>query len=178
MRHSTLIFIGLLLFSSTTLALEKASPGQIDKMHQLVQQVVPYILDQTLQTFSKTDHGGVQHVVAKSTDNAQQVKLIQTHLLKIAGELKKGNFSVTERIHGADMPGLAQLKTAETDDIKFVYKALANGAEIHYSTEYPLFVEALHEWFDAQMSEYGITVIPEHSQHQQNKSNRIQESGL
>jgi hypothetical protein len=75
--------------------------------------------------------------------------LIQAHLLKIANEFRKGDFSVTERIHGADMPGLAQLKMAETDDIKFEYKALANGAQIHYSTEYPQYIQALHEWFDA-----------------------------
>jgi len=44
---------------------------------------------------------------------------------------------VTEHIHGAIMPGLTQLKKAETDEIKYEYKALPNGAQLHYSTEYP-----------------------------------------
>ena len=165
MKHYPLIFIGLLLFSTTTPAIEKASPKPVDEVRQRVQQVTPYAVDQTLQTFSKTVHGGVQHVVAKSADNAQQIKLIQAHLLKIANEFRKGDFSVTERVHGANMPGLAQLKMAETDDIKFEYKALPNGAQIHYSTEYPQYAQALHEWFDAQKSEHGNDVIPEHIQH-------------
>ncbi|MFA6053504.1 MAG: aspartate carbamoyltransferase [Methylobacter sp.] len=165
MKHYSLIFIGLLLFSTITPALEKTSPEPVDEVRQHMQQVVPYALDQTLQTFTKTVHGGVQHVVAKSADNTQQIKLIQEHLLKIANEFKKGDFSATERVHGADMPGLTQLKTAETDDIKFEYKALPNGAQIHYSTEYPQFVEALHEWFDAQKRAHGNDEIPGHSQH-------------
>lgn len=165
MKNYPLILAGFLLFSTTTLALEKTSPKQIDEVDQRMQQVVPFALDQTLETFTKTVHGGVQHVVAKSADNTQQIKLIQAHLLKIANEFRKGDFSVTERVHGADMPGLAQLKRAETDDIKFEYKALPNGAQIHYSTEYPQYVQALHEWFDAQKTEHGNDVIPEHIQH-------------
>ncbi len=51
------------------------------------------------------------------------------------------------------------------DDIKFEYKALPDGAQIHYSTEYPQYVQALHEWFDAQMSEHGNAEIPEHIKH-------------
>jgi hypothetical protein len=165
MKHNTLIGAGLFLLSTAALALEETSPKQIDEVHQGMQQVVPFALDQTLQTFTKTVHGGVQHVVAKSTDDTKQIKLIQAHLLKIADEFRKGDFSVTERIHGADMPGLAQLKRAETDDIRFEYKALPNGAQIHYSTEYPQYVQALHEWFDAQMSEHGNAEIPEHIKH-------------
>lgn len=165
MKHYRLIFIGLLLFSTITPALEKADPKQTDEMRQRMQQVVPYALDQTLQTFTKTIHGGVQHVIAKSADNTRQIKLIQQHLLKIADEFRKGDFSATERIHGADMPGLVQLKTAKTDDIKFEYKALPNGAQIHYTTEYPQFDQALHEWFDAQISDHGNAEIPEHIQH-------------
>jgi hypothetical protein len=38
-------------------------------------------------------------------------------------------------------------------------------AQIHYSTEYPQYVQALHEWFDAQMSEHVNSEIPEHIKH-------------
>lgn len=165
MKNYPLILAGVLLFSTTAPAFEKASPKQIDEVDQRMQQVVPFAVDQILETFTKTVHGGVQHIIAKSADNTQQIKLIQAHLLKIANEFRKGDFSVTERIHGADMPGLAQLKMAETDDIKFEYKALPNGAQIHYSTEYPQYVQALHEWFDAQKSEHGNDVIEEHGKH-------------
>ena len=164
MKNYPLILAGLLLFSTTAPALEKAD-SKVNEVHQRVQQAVPYALDKTLQTFTKTVHGGVQHVVAKSAGDTLQIKLIQEHLLKIANEFRKGNFSATERVHGADMPGLAQLKKAETDDIRYEYKVLENGAQIHYSSEYPQYIQALHEWFDAQAADHGNEVIPEHSQH-------------
>lgn len=165
MKNYPLILAGLLVLSTTALALENADPKQGEEVHHRVQRVVPYALDQTLQTFTKTVHGGVQHVVVKSADNTKQIKLIQEHLLKLANEFRKGDFSASERVHGADMPGLTQLKMAETDDIKFEYKALPNGAQIHYATEYPQFVQALHLWFDAQIKDHGSDVIPEHSKH-------------
>lgn len=165
MKNYPLIVIGLLLFSTTASAVEQTGVKRIDEVRQRTQQVVPYTIDQVLQTFTKTVHGGVQHVIAKSADNTRQIKLIQAHLLEIANEFRKGNFSVSERMHGPEMPGLAQLKTAKPDDIKFEYQALANGAQIHYSTEYPQFVQALHEWFDAQEIEHGNETLPEHVKH-------------
>jgi hypothetical protein len=165
MKNYPLILIGLLFFSTTGLALEKSGSNPTDEVRQHMQQAVPYSLDKTQQTFTKTVHGGVQHVLAKSAGDTQQIKLIQEHLLKLANQFRKGDFSSTERIHGADMPGLAQLKRAQPDDIKFEYKALENGAQIHFSTEYPQYDKALHEWFDAQMSDHGNDVIPEHIKH-------------
>jgi hypothetical protein len=165
MNPYTLLWAGLLIFSTATLALENNSPKRVNEVQQRTQQVVPYALDQTQLTFTKTVHGGVQHVVVKSADNTQQIKLIQENLLKMANDFRKGDFSVTEHIHGATMPGLDQLKRAEIDDIKYEYKALPNGAQIHYSTEYPQYVQALHEWFDAQMSEHGNEAVPEHGKH-------------
>lgn len=165
MKHYPLIGIGLLLLSTTTPAVEKISPKQIDEVQQRTQQAVPYTLDQAQLTFTKTVHGGVLHVVAKSADNAQQIKFIQANLLKMASDFRKSDFSVTEHIHGANMPGLAQLKMAKTDDIKYEYQALPNGAQIHYSTEYPQYVQALHEWFDVQMSEHNNEIVPEHINH-------------
>jgi len=165
MKNYLFILTGLLFFSTTAAALEKTDPVPSGEVHQRMQQLVPFSVDQTTETFTKTVHGGIQHLVAKSAGDTKQIKLIQTHLLRITKELQKGNFSMTERIHGPDMPGLAQLKKAETDDIKFEYEVLPNGAQIHYSTEYPELVQALHLWFDAQQSEHGNVEIPEHSQH-------------
>jgi hypothetical protein len=167
MKNYLFILFGLLLFSTAVSALEKSAPKMTDEVRQRVQQVVPYTLDQVRQTFTKTVHGGVQHLITKSAGDTRQIKLIQAHLNNIANQFRKGDFSVTERMHGAGMPGLAQLKRAQIDDIKFEYKALDNGAQIHYTTEYPQFVQALHEWFDAQISEHGSDEIPEHVKHHQ-----------
>jgi hypothetical protein len=165
MKPYLLIWIGLVLFSLAAPALEKPTPPTDNDVHHRVQKAVPYDLDQTLQEFSKTVHGGVQHVIAKSADDARQIKLIQDHLRKLADAFRKGDFSASERVHGATMPGLVQLKTAQPDDIRFDYKALPNGAQIHYATEYPHYVQALHEWFDAQIHDHGNDLIPGHTQH-------------
>lgn len=161
MKTLIAITFGLLALNATCQAIEN-SP---DVVHQRMQQLVPYAVDQTLETFSKSVHGGTQHIVVKSESNATQIKLLQTHLQKMVEKFRKGDFSITERLHGADMPGLAQLKTAKPYDIKFEYTALNNGGQIHYSSEYPLLVGALHEWFDAQSRGHGNTSIPGHSQH-------------
>jgi hypothetical protein len=165
MKHATLLSIGLVLFSTAALAIDPVSPEHHNEVQQRTQQITPYAVDQTKQMFTKTVHGGVQHLIVNSADNTEQIKLVQAYLLKLSNDFSKGDFSVTEKIHGANMPGLARLKMAQPYDIKFKYEPLPNGAEIHYSTEYPQYAQALHEWFDAQMQEHDNTVIPEHSKH-------------
>lgn len=146
MKNSILILTGFLVLNSTSYA-DNQKPQPIEQRMQLL---LPYVVEQTLASFSKTVHGGVQHVIVKSANNDVQIKVVQTHLRKMVERYRSADFSFTETLYGADMPGLAQLKSAKIDDIKYEYKPLANGGEIHYSSEYPLLVSALHEWIDAQ----------------------------
>lgn len=165
MNIKLFILVGLFLLPSLSSGLEKKASQPADTVHQRTQQAVPYSLEETVQTFTKTAHGGVQHVVTKAPNNAKQVKAIQAYLPKMAEQFRKGDYSVTEKLHGTDMPGLAQLKRAKPDDIRFDYKALPNGGQIHYSSEYPQFVQALHEWFDAEAKDHNSPVLPAHDQH-------------
>jgi hypothetical protein len=171
MKHASIISIGFLFISATALAAEPGGSERVGEVQQQSREEVPYALDQTLQSFTKTVHGGVQHVVIKPTADKEQVKLIQEHLRQLTNQFQKGDFSATQRVHGADMPGLIQLKKAEIDDIKYEYESLPNGAQIHFSTEYPQYVQALHEWFDAQRSDHGDTgEVPEHIKHHSSPS--------
>ncbi|MGD0961526.1 MAG: aspartate carbamoyltransferase [Methylomonas sp.] len=165
MKNIYLILFSLLVFYGTAQALENPPPAQNSELLRRMQKETPYSLEQTAQTFTKTVHGGVEHVVVKTPGNTAQIKLIQSHLQKLADQYRKGDFSVSERIHGPKMPGLVVLKTAKEDDIRFEYRALENGGQIHYASEYPQFVEALHEWFAAQTSDPTSTEIPGHAQH-------------
>jgi hypothetical protein len=164
MKHIALISMAFLCFATSVFAEENRSPQHKEDVEQHRQEVVPYNPDQALETFSKTVHGGVMHVITQSGDT-EQIKLIQDYMRQIALEFSKGDFSSTMRIHGAEMPGLQQLKTAKTDDIRYEYKALPNGAQIHFSTEYPQFVQALHEWLGAQAKDHGNAEVPEHTKH-------------
>jgi hypothetical protein len=165
MKPYLIIALQLLVFSAPGSAQENTDTQPVKEVARLTQQAVPYNLEHIRQTFTKTVHGGVQHVVVKSADDQADIKLIQAHLRKLAEQFQKGDFSVTEHIHGENTPGLRQLKMANPNDIKFAYKALENGAQIHYTSEYPQYVTALHEWFEAQAREHGNDLLPDHSQH-------------
>jgi hypothetical protein len=52
------------------------------------------------------------------------------------------------------MPGLRDL-VAGAAKISVEYTALPNGAQIAYITQDPQLITALHQWFDAQLSDHG-----------------------
>ena len=145
--------------------MEKASDDRLDEVVQRGSTVMPFNLDQTTHIFSKTEQGGLQQVIVKDSSNAEQIKLIRAHLSKISTEFIQGDFSNPIKIHGENMPGLAALRTAKPGQINIVYKELPNGAEIDYSSDDPTLLEALHKWFDAQLSDHARHAIPGHPHH-------------
>ena len=115
---------------------------------------MPFDLEQTTHMFQKLDDGGLQKVVVKDPSNKKQIALIQAHLKEESEKFRKGDFSDPAKIHGEDMPGLAQLKAgAAKVDIR--YTALPDGAQIRYTAKDPKLVAALHQWFAAQLSDHG-----------------------
>ena len=52
------------------------------------------------------------------------------------------------------MSGLASLQSGFSE-INVQYTALADGGQIHYVTEKPDLVSAVHDWFSAQRSDHG-----------------------
>jgi hypothetical protein len=117
-------------------------------------KVMPFDLEQTTHVFQKLDNGGLQKVVAKDPSNKKQIALIQSHLKEESGKFRKGDFSDPAKIHGQDMPGLAELK-AGAKQIDIRYTSLPDGAQVRYTTKDPKLVAALHRWFDAQLSDHG-----------------------
>jgi hypothetical protein len=93
-------------------------------------------------------------VVVKDPSNKKQIALIRSHLREESEKFGKGDFSDPAKIHGEDMPGLAQLK-AGAAKIDVRYSALPDGAQIRYTAKDPKLVTALHQWFSAQLSDHG-----------------------
>lgn len=117
-------------------------------------KVMPFDLEQTTHVFQKLDDGGLQKVIVKDPANKKQIALIQSHLKEESKKFRKGDFSDPAKIHGEDMPGLADLKSgAKKVDVR--YTALPDGAQIRYTAKDPKLVTALHEWFAAQVSDHG-----------------------
>mgnify|MGYP003572963415 FL=1 len=159
------IFI-ILLVTTSAFAAEKASEKRLDEVAERGKHVMPFDLEQTTHVFSKTAKGGVQQVIVKDPTNTEQIKLIREHLKKISHEFQQSDYSNPERIHGKSMPGLNKLRKAEPGQISIVYKDLPDGAQIDYSTDSKTFINAIHKWFDAQLSDHARHAISGHSNHQ------------
>jgi hypothetical protein len=145
---------------------EKVTEQRLDEVAQRGSHVMPFSLEQTTHVFSKTEKGGVQQVIVKDPANAEQIKLIRQHLTKISAEFQQGDFSDPAKIHGDSMAGLAELRKAKQGEISIVYKELSDGAEIDYATESPVLINAIHQWFDAQLSEHARHAVSGHTNHQ------------
>jgi len=150
----------LLLTASATA--QSVSPERLKEITQRGEHVMPFDLKQTQHIFSKTETGGVQQVLVRDPANTQQVELIRQHLTKISQEFSHGNFSGPAKIHGEDMPGLAELRAAKPGQLHVQYEALPDGAKIIYSAQDQSLVTAIHEWFDAQLADHGPDAIPGH----------------
>jgi hypothetical protein len=117
-------------------------------------KVMPFDLEQTMHVFQKLEDGGLQKVVVKDPSNKKQIALIQAHLREESERFRKGDFSDPAKIHGDNMPGLAELKSG-AGKFDVVYTPLPDGAQIRYTTKDPTLLIAIHHWFDAQLSDHG-----------------------
>jgi len=126
-------------------------PGMI---HEAGQHVMPFSLEATLHVFEMTREGGIQDVVVREPGNQEQIDLIRQHLQEEAELFGQGDFSDPASLHGADMPGLAEL-AAGASRMQVVYSELPDGARITYTTADPALVTAIHRWFGAQLSDHG-----------------------
>jgi hypothetical protein len=124
--------------------------------------VMPFSLAATQHVFTKTSDGGTQRVVARKASDRTQVKLVRQHLHDIEAQFRRGDFTGPAHIHGDDMPGLAELKSAQPGEIAIRYRDVPGGAELAYRTANPALVTALHAWFDAQLSDHGHDAMAGH----------------
>ena len=139
------------------------------EVSQLGKDVMPFSLSATTHIFAKSDTGGVQQVVAKVAGDEAQTKLIQQHLKEIQAQFLKGDYSGPTHIHGQTMPGLAELKAAKPGQITIVYREIKDGAELTYETANVKLVAALHQWFDAQLSDHGKDAMEGQAHHKEMK---------
>lgn len=129
------------LLSSSAVAADEARQAEVAKLSA---EVMPFSLKATKHVFTKTADGGVQRVVANSTVDAQQVQLVREHLRAMQTQFLAGDFSGPTDIHGAEMPGLAELRAARPGQITFDYQIVEAGAELIFRAPDANLVAALH----------------------------------
>jgi len=169
MKHIYLI-PGLMLMATLAHAEYSASPERLHEVAERGVHVMPFDLEKTLHVFKKAPDGGVQQVVAKDAADAEQITLIRQHLAAICEGFKQGDFSRQRRIHGDDMPGIAELAAAYPQ-VSFKFRDLPNGAEIVYSADDAGLVDAIHRYFDAQLTDHGRHAIGKQAAQREHKHN-------
>lgn len=127
--------------------------------------VMPFSVEATTHVFTPTNRGGIQRVTAKNAADGPEVKLVRAHLRAIRLQFLKGDFSGPTHVHGAEMPGLAVLKASQAGQIGIDYEDVDAGAELTYVTSDARLVNALHDWFEAQLADHGSDAAAGHSQH-------------
>jgi hypothetical protein len=138
--------------SSTSTA--AATSGRQAEVAERGASVMPFDLERTTHQFTKTDTGGVQTVVADDPQDTAQITLIQQHLSAEADRFRRGDFTDPGRIHGNEMPDLEALR-AHGGRITIDYENTPDGARATYTTSDAELRNALHAWFDAQVSDHG-----------------------
>src|SRR3990167_11551530 len=134
-------------------------PSRQEKIHEQGSNVMPFDLNQTTHIFKKTASGGIQQVVVKDiTTDAGQIPVIRMNLKMEASYFQQGNFSDPMALHGDSMPGVEALAQS-AGKIKITYSELENGAQIAYESEDTDTIAAIHQWFDAQVSDHGADAI-------------------
>jgi hypothetical protein len=162
----TTLYLSFLLLSTPLVAVD-ITRERVAEVAQRGTQVMPFDLDKTMHIFSKTELGGIQQAVTKDKSDIQQIELIRKHLSEIAQQFAKRDFSGPEHIHGKDMPGLMELRNAGLDAIHINYSKLDNGAQIEYTSSKKNLVNAIHQWFDAQLTDHARHAMPGHNMHHQ-----------
>lgn len=157
MKSLNILFLALLLVSPVSMAqsIEKATEARLDEIAKRGAHVMPFNLDQTVHVFSKKKYGGLQQVIVKNSSDLEQIKLIREHLSEIAVNFKQGKYTSPTKLHGENMPGLSVLKKTSANEIDIDYSVIPDGAQITYKTDKPKIIHAIHQWFDAQMSDHS-----------------------
>ncbi|RKR86460.1 hypothetical protein BDK92_0690 [Micromonospora pisi] len=131
-----------------------ATSGRQAEVAERGASVMPFDLERTTHQFTRTDTGGVQTVVADAPQDTAQVTLIRQHLAAEVDRFRRGDFTDPGRIHGNEMPGLEALR-AHGGRITIDYEPTPDGGRVTYTTSDAELRNALHHWFDAQVSDHG-----------------------
>ncbi len=146
--------VALLLLSGLVGAAPAFGQTAQEHVHRMSHSVMPFDVSKSLHIFRMTDSGGQLRVIARDPGDGRQVALIRQHLRHEAGRFQRGDYSDPATLHGAHMPGLAELR-AGASRIQVSYVDVPAGAALIFSTTDRHLITQIHRWFGAQLSEHG-----------------------
>lgn len=172
MKITTLMFV-MLLSAASAYAEPSGNTQRQEEVAARGRHVMPFDLEKTLHIFEKTPQGGLQQVIAKDTGDSEQINLIRRHLAQLAERFTAGDFAGPRRIHGDTMPGVQTLANAG-GKLRFLYRELTNGAEIEYVAEDVVLIDAIHQYFDAQLNDHARHAVDSKTKQCMHKSHQPQ----
>ena len=138
-----------------TMAAIGAPTARQQEVAQKGAMVMPFNVHNSTHVFTKNTYGGIQQVVAKDPNDKDLVAAIRTHLEMEAERFGRGDYSDPMKIHGKGMPGVQYLSKVKPGQIAISYREVTGGAAVDYVGRDAATVDAIHKWFDAQLSDHG-----------------------
>ena len=152
MKNKSAVFLAAVILLVISPGAAADTPQE--RVHRMSHDVMPFDMSKTVHVFRMTESGGILRVLARDPSDSEQIALIRRHLSHEAQRFRRGDYSDPARLHGADMPGLAELQ-ARPSEIKVSYSELPGGAQLTFETRDLQLLTAIHRWFGAQLSEHG-----------------------
>lgn len=153
MRHQA-VMTAILLYLFTFAAIGAPTSRQ-QEVAKNGAMVMPFNVHNSTHVFQKNSTGGIQQVVTKDPNDKDLVAAIRTHLEMEAERFGRGDYSDPMKIHGKDMPGVKYLRAVKPGEISITYRNVPGGAAVDYVGNDAATVDAIHKWFDAQLSDHG-----------------------
>ena len=116
-------------------------------------QAMGFRHDKTTHHFRMAVDGGSIEVSAHDPADATQMKLIRSHLTRIAVSFGEGDFSTPMFVHDGIPPGVTTMKLMKSD-IHYKYEEMPSGARVRISTDAPIAVAAIHDFLRFQITDH------------------------
>jgi hypothetical protein len=108
--------------------------------------VMPFNVHSTTHVFQENQSGGIQQIVAKDSNDKALVAAIRSYLEAEAERFGNGDYS-------GPFKGVRNLKAVKPGQIAITYRNVPAGAAVDYVGRDAAAVNAIHKWFDAQISD-------------------------
>jgi hypothetical protein len=100
------------------------------------------------ETFISTPNGGIEDTVV-TKPNLAAVASLRARMRRRVAAFVRGTFVDPTDPHGDLVPGLREMRR-QWSRMHVHYQNLPTGSRIRYTTNDPVMVEALHQWFAAR----------------------------